>query len=134
MDAVGAVVVGVRVLLADAPVGGPAGVADAGRGRAREQRDGPSAASPARSLSPSLASQRGEVADGAHGLDVILGDHGDAGAVVAAVLQTLETAQQQFTRRALADVADDSAHPVEDSANPCSDLGIGHLGQWRARS
>ena len=132
VDAIGAVVVGMRVLLADAAMGRPAGVADAGRGRTREERDGASRGLGSAIALSQLGLQRGEVADGAHGLDAVLGDHGDPGAVVAAVLQALEAVQQQFTRRTLADVAHDSAHPTEDTAYPCPVLGIGHLGQWRA--
>ena len=82
-----------------------------------------------RDHSPQLGLQGGEVADCSHGLNVILGNDGDPGTVVAAVLEALETVEQQFPRRALADVADDSAHAFEDISEALSVLGIGHLGQ-----
>ena len=116
VDAIGAIVVGVRVLLADAAVGRPARVADAGRRGAREQRDRGALGLGGAVALPQLGLQRGEVPDGAHGFDAVLGDHGDPGAVIAAVLQALEAVQQQFARRALADVADDSTHSPEDTS------------------
>ena len=91
VDAVGGVAVGVGVLLADAAVGGPAGVADAGaRG---PLGDGHGGAAPVglRGAVGELGAQRAEVADRAHGLDPLRRDHRDPRGVVAAVLQPAES-------------------------------------------
>ena len=88
VHAVAAVVVGVGVLLADPAVRGPARVPDPGRGglrgdghrcgAARCDRGGPRV---------ELGLQRAQVAHSAHRFDVAVGNHGDAGRVVAAVLE-----------------------------------------------
>ena len=129
VGAIGAVVVRVGVLLADPPVGRPAGVADADAGGPGEESNGCSAGLGGAVALPQLGLERREVADCAHGLDAILGDDRDSGAVIAAVLKALEPVQQQLTRRAPADVAHDSAHPSEDTSGRHGVLGIGRLGQ-----
>ena len=82
-------------------VGGPAGVADAGRGR-------PAAAAP-RSPSrgwPSLPARLSETI-------VAAVDESDAGGVVAAVLQTPESLDHDVARLLVADVPHDPAHGAE---------------------
>ena len=108
VDAVGGVEVRVGVLLVDAPVGGPARVADAGGGRAgRRWRRRRPRRRPARRDG---IAQVVEVADRAHRVDRVAGDHRDAGRVVAAVLQAREAFEQQILDGTLAYVADDAAH------------------------
>src|SRR6185312_600352 len=112
VDAVGVVGVRVRVLLADAAVRGPAGVPDpreqALAGPPLGDRDAPPAVG-------QLLAQRAEVADRADGLDPLAGDHGDPGRVVAPVFQPCQARQQQVTDGATAHVANDAAHPFEDT-------------------
>ena len=106
VDAVVGVEVRVRVLLGDAPVGRPAGVADAGGGGRRERRR-----PRRRRLRPlDRGAQVREVADGAHRVEPAVGLQGDARGVVPAVLELLEAGQQDVLHRAIADVADDAAH------------------------
>ena len=56
----------------------------------------PSPASAATARSVQLGLQRAQVAHGAHGLDAVVGDHRDPGAVVAAVLELLQAGEQQL--------------------------------------
>ena len=102
------VVVGVRVGvgLADAPVGRPARVADAGRGL--PLGDGDSSA--VLSVERQRIAQRGEVADRAHGLEAAVGEDRDARGVVAAVLELLQPLEKHFLDGAIPDVANDPAH------------------------
>jgi len=86
----------VRVLLGDAAVCGPAGVAETGR-RLRAVR--------ARLLLQVL-----EVPDGAGVLDPVLLDQGDAGRVVAPVLEPLEALKEERLTGPLPDISDDPAH------------------------
>jgi len=51
-----------------------------------------------------------QVADGAHGLDRLADDHGDAGGVVAAIFETCQTGEEQVLNGALADISNDAAH------------------------
>src|SRR5438270_12829773 len=99
-----------RVLLADAPVGSPAGVPDPGRGGALCDRD--------RSTAPNAAQlrfERAQIADGADRLDPLVSDHGDAGGVIAAVLELAQPGEQQRLDGPSADVANDAAHHCEDT-------------------
>ena len=125
VDAVGAVGVRVGVLLADAAVGGPAGVPDAGRGGPLGDRDrAPASAG-------ELLAQRAEVPDRPHGVDPLAGDHRDAGGVIAPVFEPRQPRQQQVAAGRAADVANDAAHRVEDikgvpRRSGRSSLGGGH--------
>src|SRR5262249_40841922 len=106
-----AVVVGVRVLLAHAPVRGPAGVPDAGaRGPLRDRH------AAALRLGVELLAQRAEVADRAHGLDAVVLDNRDPRGVIAAVFEPAEPREQQLAHGTRAHVADDSAHRPEDTS------------------
>ena len=114
VDAIAAVVVGVRVLLADAPVGRPARVADA---RARRPLGHGHAPGGRRArLQRELRAQDIEVAHGAHGLDAVAVDNRDAGRVIAAVLELAEAGEQQLPRGPPAYVANDSAHRFDDTS------------------
>ena len=86
----------VRVVLVHAAVGRPAGVPDAGR-RQRAVRAG-------RFL------EVREVPDRADVLEPVVLEKRDAGRVVAAELEALETRDQQVFRGATTDVPDDPAH------------------------
>ena len=84
-----------RVGLRRTAVGGPARVADAGRGgRAVRARD---------------LLEHAQIADRADDLELIAVDQRDARGVVAAVLETLEPADQERLADACAGVADDAA-------------------------
>src|SRR5699024_2262000 len=79
------------------PVGGPAGVADAHGVVGGGGRHAPL--------------ELGDLADGARERDVRARiDRGDPGAVVAAVLEPLEAADEDRLGGPMADVSDDSAH------------------------
>jgi hypothetical protein len=92
----GAVGVRMRVLLGRPTVRGPSRVADAdGAG------DGPLAQHRLQRLQP---------ARGAPDVQPARVEHGDAGGIVAAVLETPETVDDDVHRALLADVPDDSAH------------------------
>ncbi len=118
MHAIAAVVVRVGVLLAHPPVRGPAGVADAGGGGAHSERDG--AGGRLVGLGIELGLQRIEVADGAYGLDALLREHGDTGAVIAPVLELAQAGEQNLSNwppiRPRADVANNAAHLLEDTS------------------
>src|SRR3546814_7170036 len=88
-----------RVELGDAAVGGPAGVADAQVG--------------VEALGAGGRLHFGDAAGTAHATDVAplpLVDHGDAGRVVAAVFEALETFDEDGNHIAIRDRADDAAH------------------------
>ena len=87
-----------RVLDRDAPVGRPAGVADADP-RVRAVRSG-------------CGLELVEVADRPHVVEPVRLEQAKTGGVVAAVLETLETAKQQILRGPVADISDDPAHSV----------------------
>ena len=94
VDAVGAVDERVRVLLADAAVGRPAGVADADRRRSRERGR----------CRPGLARERRleavEIADRADGVNLTVAEQRHARAVVAAVFELAQPAEDYLLRRA----------------------------------
>ena len=94
VDAVVRVVVRVGVLLGDAAVRRPAGVADAGRRRPVAVGDGAVVASAVDGVA-----QAAEVADGAHGAQLAVLEQGDARGVIAAVLELLEPGQQDVLHR-----------------------------------
>ncbi len=106
VDVVGAVAVRVGVLLGDAAVGCPARMREADRRLRLGDGDG---AAVRGGLLDGGAQVR-EVADRADGLDVPVIEQGDAGGVVAAVLELLEARDQQVATRPLAHVSDDAAH------------------------
>ena len=86
----------VRVGLGRPAVGGPARVADAGRrGRAVRARD---------------LLEHAQVADRADDLELVAVDQRDAGRVIAAVLETLESADQKGLAETPSGIADDAAH------------------------
>ena len=85
-----------RVLLVHGAVGGPAGVAEAGR-RLGAVRAG-------------LPLQRLEIADDADVVESAVLAQREPGRVVAPVLETLEALEQQVFTGSLADVSDDPAH------------------------
>jgi hypothetical protein len=61
-----------------------------------------------------------EVAHGTHVLEAAVLAEGEAGGVVAAVLEPLEPVQQQVLRGTATDVSDDPAHPkLLSVAAPC---------------
>ena len=109
VDAVAVVGVRVRVLLADAPVGGPARVADARRWRAarrpRRRRLAPSSFSRSAPRLPTArtASIRSPAITR------------DPRGVITAVFEPRQPGEQQVTDGAPADVANDAAHRVEDT-------------------
>ena len=106
----------VRVLLRDAAVCRPARVAEAGR-RDRSEPFG-------REL------QVLEVADGAEvGKPVVL-EQGEAGRVIAAVLEPLEPAQEERLCGARAGVSDDPAHFVASSTR----MRMSETGLWKRKS
>ncbi len=127
VHAVTAVVVGVRVLFAHPPMGGPARVADADGGGRRGDCHCRFALQPG-VVGVELALQRVEVADGAHRIDVILREHRDARAVIAAILELAQAAQQQIPCGTSPDVTNDSAHPTEDTSEPRDVGDRGRLG------
>ena len=86
VDAVLVVEVRVGVLLGDPAVGGPAGVADAGRGRRSGDRDAALAVLDGRDGGRAGA----QVADGPDRAQRPACQHGDARGVIAAVLELLE--------------------------------------------
>ena len=106
VDLVGAVAVRVRVLLGHPAVGGPAGVADAGRRRGRGHGD---AAVRERMLLDSRAKVR-QVADSPDAVDLTVRDHRDPCRVIAAVLELLEPRDQQVPARSVTYVSDYAAH------------------------
>ena len=86
----------VRVGLRRPAVGGPARVADAGRG--------------GRAVQPRDLLEDAQVADGAHDFEFVAVDQRDAGRVIAAVLEALESADQKGLAETPSGIADDSAH------------------------
>ncbi len=116
VDAVGGVEVRVGVLLGHAPVSRPAGVTDArprpigdggGRGhwRGRRRLSGPLGVAPVDGRP-----QHAQVAHGAHGVDPVTVQDGDARAVIAAIFELFEAREEQGPGLAGADVSDDAAH------------------------
>ena len=89
---------GVRVGLGDAAVRGPAGVGDADDAGEVLGLDG--------------AFHLGHAADAAHAPDAAV-QHGDAGGVVAAVLEAFQALRQDGDDVALRDGADDSTHGAD---------------------
>ena len=110
LDAARGVVVGVGVGLAHAAVGGPAGVADAGRRRGRRVAAARAGESRHAVGARDGGAQAREVADRAHAVEAAVALEGDARGVVAAVLQGGQAVEQQRLGGAMADVSDDSAH------------------------
>src|SRR5207248_7808334 len=106
VDAVLVVVVRVRICLGDAPVGGPARVADA---CGRMRLDGGNTAARAGLLGDCVLEEL-EVAHRANGLDPAVPEQGQARGVVAAVFEALETCEEELPTRTLAHVSNDSAH------------------------
>src|SRR3954469_6893631 len=98
-----------RVALVDAAVRGPAGVADAGRGRAGGDRHGAIRLG-GNGARGDRCAQALEVADGPDRVDRVVRDHRDPGRVVAAVLEPGQAVQEQVLDGALADISDDAAH------------------------
>ncbi len=105
VDAVARVEVRVGVGLRDAAVGRPARVADPAR--RLDRRDG---AAGRRGCRGDGLAQPAEVADGAHRGDLPVDEHGDAGGVIAAVLELLQAGEEDLLHRSPADVSDDAAH------------------------
>ena len=117
VDAVVGVEVRVGVLLGDAAVGGPAGVADAGRGRRRG--DGDAAADVAPSASSTAARSALRLPTARTDSSRALALDRDARGVIAAVLELLQAGEQDLLHRALSDVADDAAHgPASFRSSP----------------
>jgi hypothetical protein len=114
VHAVLGVEVRVRVALRDPAVRRPAGVADPRRGGRREGGD---RAVVDRGRGDRCA-QVLQVADGAHRLQPALALQGDAGGVITAVFELLETGQEDLLHRAVTDVADDAAHGNPFSVTP----------------
>jgi hypothetical protein len=110
VDVAGAVTVRMRVRLGNPAVRCPAGVAEpGGRGRRGHghgalRRYGPIG------VEPDGGAQVGEVADGAHRRDLTVGEQRDTRGVIAAVLELLQTGDEEIPTWALAHVSDDSAH------------------------
>ncbi len=111
VDVVGAVAVRVGVLLGDAAVGGPARVREADRRLLLGDGDG---AALLLGLGDGVA-KVGEVADGAHGLDPALVEQADAGGVIAAVFELLETGNEEVPAGPAAHISDDAAHSARPS-------------------
>jgi hypothetical protein len=89
VDAIGRVEVRVGVLLRDPPMGGPAGVADAGARLGPLDHGYRLAGAIGTAVSLDRASQRVQVAHRADCIDAVTVEHGDAGAVVAAIFELL---------------------------------------------
>ena len=106
VDAIGAVAVGVGVLLGHPAVRRPAGVGDSG-GRGLGGDGDPATALV---VVGQRRAQVGEVADRSHAVDPAVLDDRDARGVVAAVLELLEPRDQQVAAGATSDVSDDSTH------------------------
>ena len=106
VDLAGAVVVGVGVLLGNAPVGGPAGMGDAGVGRGQ-------GTGPVVGALLDGGAQVGEVADRVHALDLAVLEQGEAGRVVAPVFELFQSREQELLAGAAAHISDDSAHEGE---------------------
>ena len=92
------------VLLADATVGRPAGVADAGR------RSG--------AVRPRDLLQMAQVADRPHVVGPLSFQQAEPGRVVATVFESLQALQKQILCESRPDVSDDAAHPVPLSEVP----------------
>jgi hypothetical protein len=97
------VVVRVRILFADPAVGGPAGVADAGRGGRSQHGDAAAVVCDDRL-------QRCEVAHRADRFQRPIDLQRDPGRVITPVLEFLQAGEEDFLNRPLADVSDDAAH------------------------
>ncbi len=126
VDAAVGAVVRVGVGFGDTPMCGPARVGDAGArlgfavrlglGLGLEAADTPGVAGPcarADERGVTLVNRRlqpAEVADRTDQIDAVSVQHRDPGAVVAAVLEFLESVEQQRPYAPRPDVADDSAH------------------------
>jgi len=96
-DPAGAVAVGMGVEVARSTVRGPAGVAEPDSRAGRAAGEG--------------VRQNGDLAGPLlHEQVAVLGHEGDAGGVVAAILQTAETVQQDGSGIARPGVSDNSAH------------------------
>src|SRR5215207_2501711 len=94
------------VRLGDAPVGGPAGMPDAGRGL----RHGGDHVACRLDLLLDRVLEELQVADGADRVDLALSEQRQTSGVVTAVLQALQALQKKLPTRALAYVSNDSAH------------------------
>src|ERR1700722_10329485 len=116
-EGAGAVAVGVGVLFGGAAVGGPAGVADAvGPVEGRVGDDG---------------FQVPELAGGSAELEGVAGSgYGDAGGVVAAVLEAAQAFNDDGDDRLRSDISDDSTHgtSLDARAGFCAGKGVGLLG------
>ena len=106
VDPVGAVAVRVGVLLGDATVRRPARVGDTGGGR----RGGDGDAASVLVAVLDRGAQVDEVADRTNAVDLAVLDHRDPGRVIAAVLELLESGDQQVATRPPPDISDDSTH------------------------
>ena len=107
--AVGATV-RVGVAVGGAAVGGPAGVADAGGAVADADRAGGAGLRVAGGPLGEHLLQVGQLAGLLLGQQLVVADDGDAGRVVAAVLQPPQTVEHDAERRARAGVTHDSTH------------------------
>ena len=107
------VAVGVRILIRGAPVGGPAGMANAQR--------------PHGALAGELGLKVFQLPAGAHHVQRASLDDGDAGGVIAPVLELLQPVDEDGGRLPLPDVTDDAAHSPWTSfshgSSPCSNAG-----------
>ena len=112
-----AIAMRMRVLFGGTAVGGPAGVADAERAVHRVEPDG--------------IFQVAQFALGApNGELPVVAEHGDAGRVVTAILQPLQTFQDNRNGSMIAHITDDSAHALyyglfEDLDAVLFDYGVG---------
>ena len=129
VDPVGGVEVGVRVLLGHPAVRCPASVADADRRLGIRERDGRAVVGGGGTGGNGVAEER-EVPHRAHGLDAPVDEQGDAGRVVAAVLEPLEPAEEQLPAGTATDVSDDPAH----SLPPCFGAGNAFLASAGTRT
>src|SRR5581483_10860169 len=100
----------VRVVLGDAAVGRLTSVAEARR------REG--------AVRAGDVLEHVERPDRAHVVEAVVLEEGDAGGVVAAVLEALETLQEQRLGGAAADVSDDPAHSEPPCLKPRGKAGI----------
>ena len=106
-DLAGGVAVRVRVAVGGAPVGGPAGVAQAGAAGQRRRRHFGQ-----RRLQ--VGQPAGATADGEFAVAV---DQGDSRRVITAVLHPAQRVHDDLAGSALPDIADNSAHSEQGSAS-----------------
>ena len=117
-DAALAVAMGMRVLVGRASVGGPAGVTEA--------------EGPLDGLSLDQLLEVLELPRAAADFEPSFADDGDAGGIVAAVLELAQTLDEDFSGLSGADVSDDAAHGFRNLIVPAPRKMAGYKGRGAA--